>query len=157
LPCPGDDERMSFSAVVMRASQTGDKVEGLKQSRMRSQAMLLRVSAVVAQRLAYKEMPAWIYYGVTTVFYCVIVTIACFAPSDIGILLDIVGAYAISCAAFFIPSVFYTKALQKFKLKDADAPEVKTDLLICKLFIGFGCINSFLGLFSVAISLAGLE
>lgn len=99
----------------------------------------------VANRMAYKDMNTIIYLAVTISLYTVIVILACFL-NEIGAVIDLVGAYSISCAAFFIPSVFYTKALDKFKLKDREDPEVKSYLLMAKFFIGFGCFNAVVSL-----------
>ena len=79
---------------------------------MRSQAIMSRLSMAVANRLAYKDMNTALYLAITITLYGLIILCSQVLPSDIGSVLDLVSAYAISCAAFFIPSIFYTKALR---------------------------------------------
>ena len=47
LPVPGDDDKNTFQSIVVRASETSGS-NALKQSRMRSKAILSHVSAAVA-------------------------------------------------------------------------------------------------------------
>ena len=64
---------MSFQSLVIRASQSGtDTQNALKQSRMRSKALMSHVSAAVAQRMAYKEMNNGLYLVSTITLYVVI-------------------------------------------------------------------------------------
>ena len=113
---------------------------------MRSQAMLSRVSAVVAQRLAYKDMNNLPYYFFSLALYAIIIGLSLILPSNIGFVIDGLGAYSVSNMAFFVPAIFYKKALAKFGLKSSDAPEVKTDLLIGKIFLGLGVFNSIMSI-----------
>ena len=124
---------------------------------MRSQAIMSRVSMAVANRLAYKDMNTVLYLGITITLYCLIVLFSQLLPSDIGSVLDLVSAYAISCAAFFIPSLFYMKALRKFKLKSEDDPTVKTNMLLAKCFIGFGVFNAIMSVTSAFFAIFGVE
>lgn len=105
LPVPGDDEKNTFQSIVVRASET-DGGNALKQSRMRSKAILSHISAAVAQRMAYKEMSNGLYYSSTIILYLVI-AFAASQLNDITSVIDMISAYSISCMAFFVPAMFY--------------------------------------------------
>ena len=109
LPIPGDDNRMSYQEVIVRASATGQQ-DAHKMSRARSQAIMSHVSAAVAQRMAYKEMSYAVYLTVSICFYAFILLLAMLL-ADITTIIDIISAYAISCMAFFVPGMFYRKAI----------------------------------------------
>lgn len=122
---------------------------------MQSVTSLKRVSAVVAQRMAYREMKTSIYVTATVLFYAIIVALA-MTFKDISSIFDFVSAYAISSIAFFIPSLFYKKALSKFKLANPEDPEVKKRMLIANVFIGLGALNAVLGISSAIITITGV-
>ena len=105
--------------------------------------------------MAYHEMNQVLYYSLSIGLYVLLVFIAMLIPS-IGSILDFVSAYAISCAAFFIPAVFYKKALQKFKLADAESKEVKRNLLIANVFIGLGIFNACMSVTSALLTMTGV-
>jgi len=106
--------------------------------------------------MAYKEMNSILYVSLTVGLYALIVFVAMLAPQDISSILDLVSAYAVSCAAFFIPSFYYRKSLERFKLADPESPEVKRNILIAKIFMGLGVFNALASCFSVVLTLAGL-
>lgn len=137
----------------MRASATSDMDNALKQSRMRSQAIMSHISTPVAQRLAYKDMNYGIYLLASICMYALIVLLAMILE-DISTVFDFVSAYAISGIAFFIPSVFFRKAVKKFKV-DESRPEIRYAHKIAILFIPLGCINAILGLGSAIITITG--
>jgi len=112
------------------------------------------VSAAQAQRLAYKDMNYGIYISCTLAMYGLIVLIAMLVP-DIGTIIDFVCAYSVSCMAFFIPSVFYTRAIKKFGV-DVKGPGVKTNLTIACIFIPLGILNFTLSITSALLSITGV-
>ena len=73
------------------------------------------VSAAQAQRMAYKEMPNMLYFPLTIVLYAIIAAAAT-QLGDITFVIDIISAYAISSMAFFVPAIFYQKAVKKFNI-----------------------------------------
>jgi len=93
-------------------------------------------------------MNKWLYVTGTIGLYVFIVGIAMPLPRNISPVIDLLGTYAVSCSCFFIPSIFYTKALEKFKLKDPEDPKIKMDLLLCKIYLVLGIINAITSLFS---------
>ena len=113
-----------------------------------------QISASVAQRLAYKDMNYAIYLGASVSFYAVIVLLAMLLE-DISSVFDFVSAYAISGIAFFIPSVFFTKAIKKFNVDQSD-PGVQFAKKIAILFIPLGILNAALGISSAIITITGL-
>ena len=123
---------------------------------MRSQQIMSRVSAAVAQRQAYKDMGDMLYYSITLILYITTVTLALFLPKNIGPVIDGLGAYAVSSMAFFIPGFFYKRALLKFKMKDAEEPEVKKNWTIANIFIGLGVFNAIMSVGSVVIEVKEL-
>ena len=154
LPCPGDDNQMTFNSLVIRSSQAGiEPVEALKQSRMRSKAIMSHVSAAVAQRLAYKEMSDVLYYICTIILYA-IVAFSATQLGDITAVIDMISAYAISCMAFFVPAVFYRKGVEKFGIEVDET--VKKRLCIAMLFIPIGCLNAILGLSAAILYITGV-
>ena len=128
--------------------------QALKASRMRSQALLSRVSAVQAQRMAYGEMSTVTYVIASISIYALIVFLA-MVLEDISSVFDFVSAYAISSIAFFIPSIFYRNAVQKFNV-DQNDPEVKKKLRISTMFFFLGILNALLGISSAIITITGL-
>ena len=74
---------------------------------------MTHISAVAAQRMAYQEMNYALYVTITMIFYGLIVLLAMLLE-DIEVIFNFVSAYSISCIAFFIPSIFYSKAVAKF-------------------------------------------
>ncbi len=131
-----------------------DRDSALKQSRLKSQAIMSHISASVAQRMAYKDMNYAIYLIASISLYAVIVILAMIL-TDISSVFDFVSAYAISGIAFFIPSVFFTKAIKKFNV-DQNDPEIKFAKKIAVLFIPLGCLNAVLGISSAIITITGL-
>jgi len=105
--------------------------------------------------MAYREMNTVLYVLISLIFYALIVALAMVFKS-ISSIFDFVSAYAISSVAFFIPSIFYKKALHKFKLADPDDPTVKSRLLIANVFIGLGILNAILGVSSGVITITGI-
>ena len=154
LPCPGDDNQMTFNSLVIRSSQAGvEQGEALKQSRMRSKAIMSHVSAAVAQRMAYKEMSDAIYYTSTIILYIVIAFTAT-QLGDITAIIDMISAYAISCMAFFVPAVFYRKGVKKFGIEIDKT--VKNRLCVTLIFIPIGCLNAILGFLAAILYITGV-
>ena len=122
---------------------------------MRSKAIMSRISAVVATRMAYKEMNTALYVTITLLLYAFIVSVAMFLPSDIGSVLDLVSAYSISCIAFFIPAAFYKRSLQKFKMADPQEPKQKSLWRLANLFFCFGAFNGTVSLMSAILAIIG--
>ncbi len=116
--------------------------------------MMSHVSAVQAQRMAYGQMSTVTYVLASLSFYALIVLLAMILE-DISSVFDFVSAYAISSIAFFIPSVFFRKAAEKFGANMED-PEIIKKLRICKLFFGLGILNAILGISSAIITITGL-
>ena len=107
--------------------------------------------------MAYKDMNTVQYLILTISLYAAIVVLAMLAPSDIGGILDIVSAYSISCFAFFVPAVFYIKALDKFKLVDKNSKQAKCNMLISYFLIAFGSFNAAISLLAAAMAFLGLH
>ena len=120
---------------------------------MHFKAIMSHVSAAVAQRLAYKEMNNVTYLISTICLYCLIVFLATLL-GDITAIIDMISAYAISCMAFFVPAVFYRKAVKKFNIEITQ--EVKNRKIIAMIFIPIGCLNAILGVFSAVLYIAGV-
>jgi len=95
-----------------------------------------------------------LYLTITMSFYGLIVLLA-MVLKDITVVFDFVSAYSISCIAFFIPSVFYSKGVAKFGV-DTTQPEVVTRLRLCILFYVLGALNAVLGVSSAIITLTGV-
>ena len=112
------------------------------------------ISAAQAQRLAYGEMSMVTYLIASISFYALIVFLAMILE-DISSVFDFVSAYAISSIAFFIPSIFFRKAVEKFGA-DMDDPQIIKKLKICKLFFFLGILNAILGISSAIITITGL-
>ena len=86
------------------------------------------------------------YYFFSLATYAAIIGLSIILPKNIGYVIDGLGAYSVSCMAFFVPAIFYKKALAKFGLKSSDDPEVRTNLLIGKIFMGLGVFNSIMSI-----------
>lgn len=117
-----DDNRMSFNDIVVKQSEVdnGDRNSAIKTSRIKSAAMMSHVSAAVAQQIAVSDMNIGVYVGITVGFYALIVLLAMLIE-DISSIFDFVSAYSISSLAFFIPGMFYRKAVHKFNADMNDA------------------------------------
>ena len=77
------------------------------------------MSTAQAQRKAYNEMNYATYLIASLSFYGLIVFLA-MVLKDISTIFDFVSAYAVSCIAFIIPAVFYSKAVPKFGVELTD-------------------------------------
>ena len=111
LAIPGDDNKMTFQSVVVRQSEANlDPQVAMRQSRMRSQAIMSHISAPVAQRLVLQEMSYVTYLIASISLYALIVLLA-MVLTDISSVFDFVSAYAVSSIAFFVPGLFYRKAV----------------------------------------------
>jgi hypothetical protein len=64
------------------------------------------------QQLAYKDMSASQYYGLTLLMYGLIILGACFID-NLGVILGFVASLSISGISFFFPSVFYHYAAKR--------------------------------------------
>ena len=121
---------------------------------MHSMAVMSRMSAAVAQRLATKEMSFAVYLICTIGFYALIVFLA-MVLKDISSIFDFVSAYSVSSLAFFIPAFFYRKAVKKFNVEVTR--QIEGRLRIALILIPIGCLNAVLGITSAIIVIAGLE
>ena len=64
------------------------------------------------QKLAYKEMRDLYYYLGTSIYFLLIVSMACILP-NVEIVLDILVTVAINCICFFFPATFYLCGVRK--------------------------------------------
>jgi len=103
--------------------------------------------------MAYKEMNNVTYLVATISLYCLIVLLGT-QLGDITSIIDMISAYSISCMAFFVPAVFYRKAVKKFNIEVTQ--EVKNRLVITLIFIPIGCFNAILGIMSAVLYIAGV-
>ena len=71
--------------------------------------------------MAYKNMNIVFYVALTTVYYLLCVLFSIVADSNIGPILSVISAYSITACAFYVPAMFYTKALNKFRLIEKDS------------------------------------
>ena len=78
-----------------------------------TQALLERVTAVEANRLAYKDMKTCYYVAATLTLYgmCILVAIL---VDDISKVFDFIGAIATSAISFVFPGWFYLSAVKQF-------------------------------------------
>ena len=65
-----------------------------------------------------------------------------------------ISAYAISCMAFFVPAIFYRRAVKKFNIEVTQ--EVKNRLIISMIFIPVGCFNAVLGVTAAVLYITGV-
>ena len=151
---PGDNNKLTYQSIVIRASETNERPEAIRKSRMHSQAVMSRMSAAVAQHLATKEMSYVMYLVCSIGFYALIVFLA-MVLKDISSIFDFVSAYSISSLAFFIPAFFYRSAVKKFNVPMTR--EVQNRLRTACILIPIGCLNAVLGITSAIIVVAGLE
>ena len=93
LPIPGDKDGPTPAVEIMDSSDLNAQ---LAKSKERSIARLSCVSAPVAQRLAYKDMPYCIYFVSAMAFYCLILGLSLVSSTDIGPILDLNASIAIS-------------------------------------------------------------
>lgn len=112
-----------------------------------------RVSAAVAQRMAYRQMNNALYYSSTIVLYFVI-AFAASQLNDITSVIDMISAYAISCMAFFVPAMYYRKAVAKFGVEVTSV--VKSRMNIALVFIPIGILNAVLGLSAALLYITGV-
>ena len=111
------------------------------------------IEADVAQRMAYKDMNLALYLSISLIFYAVIVLLSILLK-DISVVFDFVSALGISGLAFFIPGIFYKRAVEKFSVKQT--PAVVSRLRISTLFYVLGVLNFILGISSGVITLVGV-
>jgi hypothetical protein len=104
--------------------------------------------------MAYGEMGTVTYVIASISFYALIVLVAMLVK-DISSVFDFVSAYAISSIAFFIPSVFFRSAAEKFGA-DMEDPQIIKKLRFCKLFFFLGILNALLGISSAIITITGV-
>jgi len=91
-----------------------------------------------------------LYIVISLSLYAVIVLLS-IVLKDISVVFDFVSALGISGITFFIPGVFYRKAVEKLDIKRT--PSVVTRLRICIMFYVLGIINFILGISSGIITL----
>ena len=115
--------------------------------------MMSVVSAADAQRLAYKDMSNGKYFVSTICLYGLIVVLGT-QLGDITTVIDFLAAYSVSSQAFFVPSVFYYKAVKKFNIEKTQ--EVKNRLVVAMLFIPIGIIIASLSILSAFLYIFGL-
>ena len=95
------------------------------------------------------------YLLLTMIVYGSIVALA-IALGDIGTIIDIISAYCISCLAFFIPSMFYKRAVKRYGDDIKDDKETKSKFCVANLFLPLGVLNAILGISSAVLGVASL-
>lgn len=148
LPIPGGDEKvMDFDDKPMTAEEARQsRVTAMSQAKDR----LTRMTSAEANRLAYKDMKASLYYFSTFAFYGIVIIGAIFIPS-VSIVLDFIGAFAASMLAFGFPALFYMGAKKRFG---------KFDTMYVKMsyiYYCLGILNCILGLTSTFLAILGGE
>ena len=114
LPIPGSDSAEPYGKIEERLVESSDIHQGLMESREHSAAVMSHVSASAATRIAYKDMNYCLYICATLSFYILIVTVS--LCLEIGPIIDIVSGYCSSCLAYFIPAIYYRKAVNMYSV-----------------------------------------
>lgn len=126
--------------------------EQVRQSRITAmqsaKERLTTMTQAEANRLAYKDMKASLYYISTLSFYAIVITGAILIPS-VSIVLDFIGAIAVSMLAFGFPAMFYLGAKKRFG--KFDSMYVK----ISYVYYVLAVVNCILGLTSTALAVIG--
>jgi hypothetical protein len=109
---------------------------------------LTSMTQAEANRLAYKDMKASLYYISTLGFYGIVITGAILIPS-VSIVLDFIGAIAVSMLAFGFPAMFYLGAKKRFGKFESMYVKISYIYLVLAIF------NCILGLTSTALAVIG--
>jgi len=106
-----------------------------------TETILSRVSAVEANRLAYKDMNMCYYVTATLTVYGLAILVAILID-DISKVFDFVGAISSSAQCFIFPSWFYLGATKQFGGANSGLK------CSCYCFIVIGFLNFVLGIYA---------